>query len=89
MQRGYPPAVGYPRVCLQEVRHWQKCRGRRIAPAWVSGHPALPPWGPISLAWRARGDEEQGTQSRGWGCPGHSVSPMDEVDGGWVEGLGT
>lgn len=21
-----------------------------------------------------------GTQRRGWGCPGHSVSPMDEVD---------
>lgn len=64
MQRGYPPAVGYPRVGLQEVRHWQKCRGRRIAPAWVSGHPALPPWGPISLAWRVRGDELRYTETR-------------------------
>lgn len=64
VQRGYPPAVGYPRVGLQEVRHWQKCRGRRIAPAWVSGHPALLPWGPISLAWRVRGDELRYTETR-------------------------
>lgn len=90
MQRGYPPAVGYPRVCLQEVRHWQKCRGTAHSPSLGFGTPSSTPLGShLSSLEGARGDEEQGTRRRGWGCPGHSVSPMDEVDGGWVEGLGT
>lgn len=40
MQRGYPPAVGYPRVGLQEVRHWQKCRGTARSPSLGFGTPS-------------------------------------------------